>query len=103
VAGQDELDLGVAQRLHYREVFLAGNAKDAFDALVLQRRDQQIRAFAHASLLAARSRLLQGKDGASRADFIGCDGGELNSSWLDLIRGPSAHGLSPVGIHVFLF
>ena len=53
----------------------AGDAENALDTLVFQRRDEQIRAFAHALLLTARSRFLQGKDGASRADFIGCNGG----------------------------
>jgi len=38
--GQDELDLRGAQRFHNVEIFLAGNAEDAIDALVLQRRDQ---------------------------------------------------------------
>jgi len=40
MAGEDELDLRLAQRFHHVEVFLAGNAEDALDPLVLERRDQ---------------------------------------------------------------
>ena len=36
-----------SERLDDVEVLLAGNAEDALDALVLQRRDEKIRAFGH--------------------------------------------------------
>ena len=42
VPGQDELDRGRPQRLDHVEVLLARDAEDAVDALVLERRDQQI-------------------------------------------------------------
>ena len=47
VPRQDELDRRVAQRLDDVEIFLARNAEDAVDALVLQRRDQEIGTFSH--------------------------------------------------------
>ena len=45
--GQDELDLGVAERLDDVEVLLAGDAEDALHALVLEGGDKKIGAFGH--------------------------------------------------------
>ena len=50
VAGDDQLDRGVAQALDDVEVLLAGHAEDALDALVLERADQQVGAFGHVPL-----------------------------------------------------
>ena len=50
VPGQHQLDRGSAQTLDHVEIFLAGNAEDAVDALVLQRGDNQVRTFGHAFL-----------------------------------------------------
>lgn len=45
VTGQHQLDFGGAERFHEIEILLAGYAEDAIDALVLQRRDKQVRSF----------------------------------------------------------
>ena len=47
VAGNHQLDARVAQRLDHVEVLLAGNAEDALDAFVLERRDEKIRSLCH--------------------------------------------------------
>ena len=49
VPRQHQLDLRAPQRLQHVEILLAGNGEDAFDALVLERGDQQIGAFCHAA------------------------------------------------------
>lgn len=51
VAGDDQLDRGIAQAFDDVEVLLAGHAKDALDALVLERADEQVRSFSHERLL----------------------------------------------------
>ena len=48
---QDELDFRCAQRFHYIEILFAGNAEDAFDALILERADQEIGTLRHCSPL----------------------------------------------------
>ena len=48
VAREHQLDARLPQRLDDVEVLLAGHAEDAVDAFVRERRDQQIRTFAHA-------------------------------------------------------
>ena len=53
VAGQHQLDRGGAQRLDHVEVLLARDAEDALDALVLERRDQEIRTFGHGRQLSS--------------------------------------------------
>ncbi len=45
VSCEDELDRGLAQRLHDIEIFLTGNPEHPVHALVLERRDEQIRSF----------------------------------------------------------
>ena len=47
MAGQDELDARLPQRLDNVEVLLARNAEDVFDALVLQGSDKQVRSLGH--------------------------------------------------------
>ncbi|MCY1458820.1 hypothetical protein D9M71_762350 [compost metagenome] len=42
VAGEDQLDSGVAKRFQEVEVFLARNAEDAVHALVFECGDQQV-------------------------------------------------------------
>ncbi len=42
VAGDDQLDAGMAQRLDHVEIFFAGNAENALDAFVLKCGDKQI-------------------------------------------------------------
>ena len=51
VPRQNELDARVAQRLDDVEILFAGHAENAVDALVLERRDQQIRTFGHRTTL----------------------------------------------------
>ena len=52
VAGQDQLDFRGAERFHNVEILLAGDAEDAIDTFILQRRDEQIRSL-HLALLPA--------------------------------------------------
>jgi hypothetical protein len=50
VPRQHELDLRVPQRFQHIEIFLAGKREDAGDALVLQRRHQEIGGLGHAAV-----------------------------------------------------
>ena len=49
VPRQHQLDLRAPQRVENVEILLAGNGKDVFDALVLERGDQKIAGFGHAT------------------------------------------------------
>ena len=49
VPGQHELDLRASERLDDVEVLLARNPENAVDALVLQRRDEQVRSLQHST------------------------------------------------------
>ena len=58
VPRQHQLDRGVAQRLDDVEILLARHAEDALDALVLQRRDQQVRPLGMLSLPIVQTNVL---------------------------------------------
>ncbi len=56
VPGQDELDSGGAQRLDDIEILFAGDAEDALNTLIFQRRNQKVRALGHANGLTPNPR-----------------------------------------------
>jgi hypothetical protein len=91
MARQHQLDLRLPQRLDQIEVFLAGNAEDALDTLILQRCDEDIRSLGHGKTcdvlrLGELDHAGQGKGIASDAS-ISANHNSLDRLWRRHVRG----------------